>query len=287
MRDPELTRQWDQDGYVLLKQVVPHDLIDRYNAEVAGFRRTCGETKDEHGFGQRIGLFHAKSPTGLAIAQNPEVRSFLRWVFREEAVLFGSLTFEAGTEQAAHQDSIFFFTQPEYAMAGAWVALEDVHPEAGPLFYYPGSHLWGVERAEAVWQARPDLHAKVQALAAWAPKQAEARAQLAGELGNVWSELLAKRIADHAVQPVQALVKKGDALLWHAHLVHGGSPRKNRKLSRRSLVTHHTGLKALMFDMSTFFLKPANRFDAAAAMPRSVRDHPLGPFVPHAKPVTY
>jgi hypothetical protein len=33
--------------------------------------------------------------------------------------------------------------------------------------------------------------------------------------------------------------KQGDVLLWHADLVHGGSKREHRNLTRQSLVTHY------------------------------------------------
>ena len=33
--------------------------------------------------------------------------------------------------------------------------------------------------------------------------------------------------------------KKGDVLLWHADLVHGGAPRERAELTRQSLVTHY------------------------------------------------
>jgi hypothetical protein len=33
--------------------------------------------------------------------------------------------------------------------------------------------------------------------------------------------------------------KKGDALIWHADLVHGGSPRTLAGVTRQSLVTHY------------------------------------------------
>lgn len=285
--DPELERQWRDQGYALLKQVVPHDLIDRLNKDVAEFRRTCGETKDDHGFGQRIGLFHIKNELSLRVALNPEVREFLRYAFQDESLLFGSLTFETGTEQAAHQDSIFFWTDPDFAMAGVWVALEDVSPDAGPLFYYPGSHRWGVDRAEQVWAARPDLHDRVKKLSPPQPGNADARAQLANECGAVWHELLAKKIAQQNATPVPVIIKKGDALVWHAHLVHGGSKRNNRALSRRSMVTHHIGRKAAMFDMYTFFLRPQVEFTRGNALGLGVQQHALGPYVQHEKPVTY
>ena len=75
--DPEVQTSWQRDGYVILKRAVPLDLIDALNVRVAAFRGRCGETKDEHGFGQRIGLFHAHDEVSLAVALNSEVREFL------------------------------------------------------------------------------------------------------------------------------------------------------------------------------------------------------------------
>jgi hypothetical protein len=37
------------------------------------------------------------------------------------------------------------------------------------------------------------------------------------------------------------LPKRGDVLIWHAALVHEGSPIRNDALTRKSLVTHYSG----------------------------------------------
>ena len=35
------------------------------------------------------------------------------------------------------------------------------------------------------------------------------------------------------------LARRGDVLIWHANLLHGGAPVKNKALSRWSQVTHY------------------------------------------------
>jgi ectoine hydroxylase len=35
------------------------------------------------------------------------------------------------------------------------------------------------------------------------------------------------------------LAKKGDVFIWHANLIHGGSPIKNHSLTRKSMVIHY------------------------------------------------
>jgi ectoine hydroxylase-related dioxygenase (phytanoyl-CoA dioxygenase family) len=42
---------------------------------------------------------------------------------------------------------------------------------------------------------------------------------------------------------------RGDALIWHADLAHGGSPVTQPGLTRKSLVTHYTGESCLPFYM--------------------------------------
>jgi hypothetical protein len=47
------------------------------------------------------------------------------------------------------------------------------------------------------------------------------------------------------------MVNKGDVLIWHANLVHGGSPVKNKNRTRKSLVAHYlTEAVVEYFDMT-------------------------------------
>ena len=52
-----------------------------------------------------------------------------------------SLTFIYGSEQRLHQDFLYVVAKIPSHLAAAWIALEDVHPEAGPLFYFPVNRL--------------------------------------------------------------------------------------------------------------------------------------------------
>ncbi len=74
------------------------------------------------------------------LATNAAVIDLLGRLFGRAAFPFQTLNFPVGTQQHAHSDSVHFSSMPERFMCGVWVALEDVHPDAGPLMYYPGSH---------------------------------------------------------------------------------------------------------------------------------------------------
>ena len=43
---------------------------------------------------------------------------------------------------------------------------------------------------------------------------------------------------EHGIEPHYFHAKKGDVLIWHANLIHGGSMRRNIQLSRKALVCH-------------------------------------------------
>jgi hypothetical protein len=45
-------------------------------------------------------------------------------------------------------------------------------------------------------------------------------------------------IAENGLKPEYFLAKRGDVLIWHANLLHGGSPRQNTLRTRKALVCH-------------------------------------------------
>ena len=46
-------------------------------------------------------------------------------------------------------------------------------------------------------------------------------------------------IKERNFESVLGLIKKGEAVIWHGNLLHGGSQQKNMNLSRHSQVTHY------------------------------------------------
>lgn len=239
---------WATDGFVTLRGVFDGERVARYNDIVARVRRELDDGKDEYGFGDRIGQLHQREPELLDIPSDPRLLDFLRWAFGEDPVLMGSLQFERGTQQEAHIDAIFFWPEPAYAMAGVWVALEDVHPEAGPLFYVPGSHKWPFHHSENVVETRPEL----------AEERRRARSgsmpDVLGRIGAAWTEEFVAMESESGVPRVTPSLKAGDAVVWHSLLAHGGSPRMDHSLSRKSAVFHYLGSSARLYTFEQFML---------------------------------
>lgn len=202
------------NGFAVLKNNVPHALCD---AVVEDFRRYCAATpeaaayRDEHGLHSRLALFHQVSDNALSIAALPRTTELLRAAFRSEFNVVGSLLFEKGSAQDVHRDTPAFFTNPLNHFFGVWNALEDVREGSGELCYYRGGHKVARDA---------DLYGDpATTMDAYFPK-VEAACKAAG--------LELERFTPN----------KGDTLLWLPELPHGGSPRRDPRASRRSIVFH-------------------------------------------------
>lgn len=154
-----------------------------------------------------------------AIAANQVVIDLLSKLYGRKAFPFQTLNFPVGTQQDAHSDSVHFSSLPERFMCGVWLAMEDIGPYAGPLFYYPGSHRWPI-----MTNALIGRHGYGSDLAS---------AQ--DPYGPAWRALCE---VDGA-QPELFLPRKGQALIWCANLLHGGSYQHDPALTRWSQVTHY------------------------------------------------
>jgi ectoine hydroxylase-related dioxygenase (phytanoyl-CoA dioxygenase family) len=153
----------------------------------------------------------------------PKIMNFLTDTFQDDAVAFQCLYFENGSQQGCHQDTAFVYVDPPYQFAASWIALEDVVPGSGELFYYPGSQ----KIDDLIFQG--------------------GNKELRGgdPDGPNYSNLL-ESIAEGAGLTKQFLhIKAGESLMWAADLMHGGAPITT-KHTRRSLVTHYCPLKAVV-----------------------------------------
>lgn len=250
----DLKRQWIDQGFSVLRGAYSSDEIAAYNETLASVRREFPTGEDEFGYGDRIGQLHQRHPELLNLASAPLVLEFLRWAFDDEPVVFGSLNFERGTEQEAHIDAIFFWPEPTYSMAGCWVALEDISVEAGPLFYVPKSHKWPFYCSEHVVATDPELAERRARFAETDGSDSE-RQKLVAELGQAWTDRFLALESKMQTERQRLSLKAGDVVFWHSLLAHGGSPRIDRSLTRKSAVFHFIGRSTRLFTFDQFMLR--------------------------------
>ena len=88
----------------------------------------------------------------LNIATDADSLDILSYLNNHAVFPFQTLNFPVATQQPIHSDVVHFDTLPVRGlMTASWVALEDIHPDAGPLIYYPGSHTMGLWDMEEIW----------------------------------------------------------------------------------------------------------------------------------------
>src|SRR5262249_29364443 len=148
-----------------------------------------------------------------------------------------NLTGWVSSERTWHQDH---YLNPEFVKhwyCGVWFALDDIHPDSGPIEIVPGSHRWAAMSGERVRarlpaeQARQIEHKHNGDVGHWA-KYAESFVTRAFD----------EEIARVGVAPVAFLGAKGDVLVWHSRLVHRGSPPRRSDVPRKAIITHYSGL---------------------------------------------
>ena len=154
------------------------------------------------------------------ISQQSLLLECLQVLYGREPFAFQTLNFAVGSEQHFHSDAVHFHSYPHGFMCGVWIALEDVSRDSGPLIYYPGSHRLPYLTAASLGLT-PDQVAK------------EEHPQTFFE--ECWREAIKNNdYTQHFFLP-----KRGQILIWHANLLHGGEQVANRELSRWSQVTHY------------------------------------------------
>lgn len=154
---------------------------------------------------------------------NP-VMAFLDELFGSSPALIATITFWKGSQQPLHQDFSYVHHHRRLGeLAAAWIPLEDIHPDAGPLIYYQGTHF-------------PEQLGFFD----WGGGSILASREAPESVFDDYQKHLLHLINEHHFQPSIYLPKRGDVLIWHGALIHGGTPMANPALTRRSLVCHYT-----------------------------------------------
>ncbi len=251
-----IATQLHEQGFAVLPGVVEPELLDRIVAEVSPLYDTDPAAARDRRV-QDAWDRGCRAVRELAVM--PDILDLLGFLYDRRPVPFQTLNFKWGTQQAPHADCLHFSCLPAGFMCGVWVALEDTDAGNGPLFYYPGSH-----RLPEL--TRYDTNQSVDS-----PPY---------ELYERYQEALMRSLG---IEPVEFHASKGDALLWTANIVHGGTPVRDGGRTRWSQVTHY------YFDDCVYYWPAASDFVSGELLLRDVVDLTTGEDVPHrynGRPVT-
>jgi hypothetical protein len=220
-------RQFIGEGYCVLEGFFSQDETDQLNREMD---RLIASGKSGFNYTGRK-LFNIHEQSALAkerFLKNPELVSFMEFLLGSELIPFQTLGFIQGSEQRAHSDSIHMTTAPMGYLIAAWIALEDCTDENGALFYYPGSHRMPYVMTSDYPSGNTFF-------------------TIGAESNKRYEEAIAARLEGQPFEKRDFLAKRGDVLIWHANLLHGGNPIRREGATRRSLVCHYYGKNAFCF----------------------------------------
>ena len=238
-----------RDGYLVLRDAVPEALIAAAEADLdrayrGGFSNLhfeCASLNPRDPTWQPVVLdvpskaldIHLFSKSIRELIFSAAITEFLALIFENKALVSHLLGFLRGSAQGGHQDTAYVPYSSPLGFAASWIALEDVTAGAGELFYYKGSHrlpdffydgrfksIHEGERFNGAHEAEPF-----------------SRTHYAEQI-DVHERSLETNATRFGLERQVLMAKRGDALIWHADLVHGGQPI-SKKDTRKSVVTHY------------------------------------------------
>lgn len=255
---------WNDDGVVLLERLIPDDLIQAYlnawaasnnarglipAAEAMAAAESPRAALDDpsnpggvwmHGQGNPEGLYviradrpggwpdacpYMRFPALLELCMYAPLADALQATVGEPMGLHLNLTGMTSTLRNWHQDGYLNPAPTGDFYAAVWIALDDIHPDAGVFQFVPGSHRWHRITHEKI--------AKVVDVddPRW-PTLTE----------DVLTPLVDAEIKARGAQVVDYQPNRGDVLLWHPRLYHRGSTPLVKDAYRPALIAHYSGI---------------------------------------------
>lgn len=214
----EQVKQWPENGYMILEGFVSPENCDRISADLE--RMIAQKEVDFDYTESRVMNAWKHSGTIRSVISDPKLTELLGFTLNRPVVPFQTISFLKGSQQKTHSDFIHMTTEPVGYLCAIWVALEDLTEDCGPLHYYPGSHRLPYILGEDF-------------------EHSSTTAFVGDDLYGNYEKAIAREVEEKQLKKKIFLAKKGDLLVWHANLLHGGEKVTREGASRKSLVAHY------------------------------------------------
>lgn len=191
--------------------------IDRLNAREDTKVQASGY---HYSKGKRIFEGWRESKILKSLSLNENVLQKLNMLYHRTPIPFQTITFNYGSNQPLHSDTIHFHSMPHRWLSAVWVALEEMDENNGSLVYIPKSHKLAIFDFYDLKIKAPEYGKQFDSYA---------------EYENFISQLVETK----QLKTETLICKPGQALIWAANLIHGGSEIKDKTRSRYSQVTHY------------------------------------------------
>ncbi|HMO40774.1 MAG TPA: phytanoyl-CoA dioxygenase family protein [Saprospiraceae bacterium] len=210
--------QFIERGYMILEGFFDEAAVALLNANIEQLLQKGA--LDFNYTGRKIVESFRVSEVANRFFRHPELLHLLSFILGKKVIPFQTINFLEGSEQRAHVDFIHMTTEPRGYLIAAWMALEDCHADNGPLFYYPGSH----RLPYTLSSDYPSGNTK------WT---------IGAESNRHYEDKIEAIIQQQGLQKQHFHAQKGDVLIWHANLIHGGEAIRRAGATRKSMVAHY------------------------------------------------
>lgn len=208
--------RYDDNGYMIIRNFISPETAENINVEIEKLIKD-GTLKFLYGGKLMFAIHHSEIIRNIGSDKN--LLEFLSVLLDGKAKLFQSINFINGSQQKTHSDSIHMTTFPLGGLLGVWIALEDVDENNGALHYIPGSH-------KLPYFLNSDYDNEGTAL------------KIGKKSYKAYEEFLENKVQELGLKKEVFRAKKGDMLIWHANILHGGEPHNDKNRTRKSLVYH-------------------------------------------------
>ena len=224
---------YDENGYVIAKSLIQEELIDKVLTDLEKCKQGSRIyfTQSTHSWVRFSNLTEEgflaesiqtptkqisagplrKSVENLIVSKSlSEKLSLLSGGF-DKFVVWQNMLFDKSTGTVDHSDTWYLDTMPEGLMIAVWIALEDIHEDAGRFFVIPKSNKLKLEQNSSEKISDHYEYAKF-----------------------IDDYVNSKKLFRYAPP-----LKKGDVLFWHPNTIHGSFSQVSSSKSRKSITCHY------------------------------------------------
>lgn len=262
----DLRLEWETDGAVTLRGIVPHKDIDTFAKNADLFRiRYCDVD-------EALGKCPARAASGI-LAAWAEFLESSEWVLRVQLaarvrqalqeildgepvgrwshfsfISPGAHPQNQKASDTSHVHNLCLQTHPFGKAIISWMPVDDVDPAAGPMWIIRGSHKKFMKFADDLLGENPVLLEELQQM--WKE----------GASGEQWEEWILRAeerskpvfneyLSDDGNAPEPVLLKKGDVLLFSPALLHGTFPAQNPAIPRRAIISQYQAANCELWEI--------------------------------------
>jgi len=233
INDAGIREYYIEHGYVILKNLIKpricDELKDIWNNEIKPSKsyiyRQASAKPEKHIFNSNNWVmnpilnlqsldpkeFNKLRQKSLDLFSNKDLCKIFKILLKDKPKIVQSMYFEGNSETWEHQDTYYLDSNVLGTMAGAWIALEKIHADAGRFFICPKSHNF------------EKLHTKSNNI-------------VENHVGYV-NEII-DLIKEENIKVKAPFMDVGDVLFWNSKTIHGSLASQSKKHSRSSITCH-------------------------------------------------